>query len=144
MKRIYLAILIIFGTTYNLSAQSLSTSKILDYLEKQDMSIISADLVKLGFTSTEKKETTVFKGYGYSKNDEFGSEKVNIAINDELFSVIYKPATKNIYSAIKEKMLTKDFPYSYSYQATKYYESSAMRIGINDRNSIISFFVKKK
>lgn len=130
MKRIYLiTALVIFSFANNLSAQSISASKITGYLEKQNTSTISADLLKLGFSFMEKKETSVFKGYGYSKNSEYGLENFNIAINDELFSVIYKPATKDMYSALKEKMLTNDFVYSYSYQVTKYYENQICELG---------------
>lgn len=145
MKQIYYALGIIFALcmSADMSAQSISASKIISYLNGQNISDISSDLLKLGFISGEKKKTSIFSGYAYSKNSEYGTEKLNIAINDELFSIIYSPATQSMYSAIKEKMLTKDFKYSYSHQVTKYYENTTMRIGVNDSSKIISFFVKK-
>ncbi|GAB6009539.1 hypothetical protein [Dysgonomonas reticulitermitis] len=146
MKHIYLVIVMFLmsGVFIGANAQSISASKILSYLNGQKQTVISADLSKLGFVQTEKKETTTFVGYAYTKKGRAGVENINIAINDELFSIIYKPSTTAIYSALKEKMLTKDFEYSYSHQSTKYYESTNMRIGINDTGKIISFFVKKK
>lgn len=146
MKYLYtmISLIILLGISTNTNAQSISASKIINYLGSQKQTEISADLLQLGFIQTEKKETTMFKGYAYTKKSSYGIENFNLAVNDELFSIIYKPATSDIYSAIKEKMLTKDFIYSYSYQATKYYESSNMRIGANDTNKIISFFVKLK
>lgn len=146
MKYFYTAIslVILLGISTNTNAQSLSASKIINYLHGQNQTEISADLLMQGFILAEKKETAMFKGYAYTKKSSYGIENFNLAVNDELFSIIYKPATTDIYSAIKEKMLTKDFIYSYSYQTTKYYESSNIRIGVNDTNKIISFFVKLK
>lgn len=146
MKYLYIIISLIvsLGILTNANAQSISASKIFNCLDSQRQTEVSADLLRLGFTLTEKKETTMFKGYAYTKKSSYGIENFNLAVNDELFSVIYKPATSDIYSAIKEKILTEDFRYSYSYQVTKYYENSNMRIGVNDTNKIISFFVKLK
>lgn len=146
MKYIYsiIGIFIMLCISITINAQSISASKILNYLNSQKQTTISADILKLGFTQTEKKETSTFSGYAYTKKDKMGTENLNIAVSDELFSIIYKPATAAIYSALKEKMLTKDFTYPYSHQATKYYESTNMRIGINDTSKIISFFVKRK
>lgn len=146
MKYLYtiISLIISLGISTNTNAQSISASKIINYLDGQKQIEISADLLKLGFIQTEKKETSMFKGYAYTKKSSYGIENFNLAINNELFSIIYKPATSDIYSAIKEKMLTKDFIYSYSYQTSKFYENSNMRIGVNDTKCIISFFVKKK
>lgn len=146
MKYLYtiISLIISLGISTNTNAQSISASKIINYLDSQKQSEISSDLLRLGFVLTEKKETAMFTGRAYTKKSGYGIESLNLAVNDELFSIIYKPATSDIYSAIKEKMLTKDFIYSYSYQVTKYYESSNMRIGINDTSKTISFFVTLK
>jgi hypothetical protein len=66
-----------------------------------------------------------------------GVENLLVGSTDELFSIVYNPATRAIYLALKEKMLTKDFVYSYFYSITKYYENSEMRIGINDISNTI-------
>lgn len=146
MKHMYsvVTLALMFCISVSINAQSISASKILGYLNGQKQSVISADLLKLGFTQPDKKESTTFTGYAYTKKGELGIEYLSIVINDEIFSVLYKPATTALYSALKEKMLTKDFVYTYSYLTAKYYESSDMRIGINDTNNVISFFVKKK
>lgn len=97
----------------------------------------------MGFVFNKKYTEPNFTEYSYNKNGSSGLEKFNIGFNDELFMIVYKPAT-NFYSSMKEIMLTNDFAYSYSFKNNKYYVDGSMRIGINDINEIISFFVKLK
>lgn len=82
-----------------------------------------------------------FNEYKFYATTDYGTELVSISQNDELFSIIYKLADSNFFSPLKEKLLTTEFGYVYSYKNTKYYESANMRIGVNTERKILSFFV---
>lgn len=142
MKTSYYLSLLFFvlAFTNNTNAQSVSASKILNYLENQKQTEISNALIKAGFQSDGKETNYNGTLYSYHKAGTYGLEKFSFGYTEELFSIIYKPAS-NFYSAMKEKMLTSDFVYSYSYKETKYYENGSMRIGVNDVAKTISFFV---
>lgn len=59
--------------------------------------------------------------------------------NSELFMFVYMPEY-SVYEILKNKILTPDFKYSYSYKNSKYYENWKIRVGINDVGGIISVF----
>jgi len=144
MKKVYLLItslLLISGFIVN--AQSISASKIFKYLDSQDIVEISKNLKDLQFISLGKETQYNSTMYSYKKIGSYGVEQVGIGFGEELFSVIYTPE-KSFYFSMKEKMISKNFVYSYSHNNSKYYESDDMRIGINDVTGIISFFVKLK
>lgn len=140
MKHLILT-LYVMCLSNGLNAQSVSVSKIFKYLQSQKQEEVSKDLINLGFQFDKKEANYNATLFNYHKAGTYGLEKFSFGYNDELFSLIYKPAN-NFYSTMKEKVLTSNFIYSYSHGNTKYYESSDMRIGTNDMNKIISFFVK--
>ncbi|MCL2167919.1 MAG: hypothetical protein FWH59_02200 [Lentimicrobiaceae bacterium] len=79
------------------------------YLDNQKQTEISKELLGMGFVYDGKETNNNMTMYAYSKKATSGLEKLTIGYNDELFIVHYKPATNEIYSAMKEKMLTKRF-----------------------------------
>lgn len=133
----------IFLFTISAFGQSVSVSKILNFLKDQNLTTIGADLKKVGFNFKGKSEFDGFTEFAYQKKGNSGLEQININYNDELFSIVYKTSTE-AFSAYKAKLLTNDFQYAYSYKNSKFYESENMRIGINENSSIISLFVKVK
>jgi len=143
MKKILLIVAMCIFTSLMCNAQSISASKIMKYIENQKQTEIAKELLSMGFVYDGKETNNNMTMYSYSKKANNGLEKLTIGYNDELFIVHYKPTTNEIYSSIKEKMLTSDFGYSYSYKTTKYYENGSMRIGVNDTSKSISFFAKK-
>lgn len=131
--------------TKNAIAQSVSASKIYEFLESQNPKQILKDITAKGF---KYKSDLLMSDYGfnakaYQKNASLGTEYFTVGNNDELFIIIYRPILK-AYSGYKEKLLTSDFKYSYLYKNIKYYENSFMRIGINDKTGDLSFFSKNK
>jgi len=135
---------LILSNTLSFS-QSLSTSKIFGFLETQSLRNISKSLQEKGFKYINT--TSVDNGITleqYSKNGSYGNEKISIGKNDELFILIYHPATIDLYKGMKEKALTSDFSLAYNYKQTKYFENGLMRIGINDISGDLSFFSKLK
>ena len=143
MKIIILTISILVLVFTSSNAQSISVGKIHTCLQSQNQKEISKILTGLDFKFDNKATEYNMTLYTYRKIGTRGIEVFSFGYNDELFSVIYNSA-KGVYSAIKEKMLTDNFVYSYSYGVTKYYESNDMRIGLNDANNTISFFVELK
>jgi len=140
-------LLVFIGVLLSISTygQSVSASKIISFLESQSKTEITQKLKDLGFTYKGESELAGnFKEYTFYTTSEYGTELINIGQNDELFSVVYKLANSNFFNSLKEKLLTSKFEYSYSYKNNKYYESSNMRIGINIKNNILSFFVALK
>lgn len=133
MKKIILILFPIF-----FSAQSISASKILDYANSQNISLITKELKQLGFqTKTDNSEG--YPIYQFAKKTSRGIEKIEMGKNTELFMFTYKPAN-DAYNIIKDKILTSDFQVGYNYKNGKYYENGNMRIGINDTSGIISAF----
>ena len=133
MKKIILILFPIF-----FSAQSISASKILDYANSQNISLITKELKQLGFqTKTDNSEG--YPIYQFAKKTSRGIENIEMAKNTELFMFTYKPAN-DVYNIIKDKILTSDFQFAYNYKNTKYYENGRMRIGVDDTNGIISVF----
>lgn len=144
MKQIVTLLSILLFTT-TVSAQSLSASKIVSIIDNQNHSFITEKMKLSGFTydGTDKFAGNMVE-YRYIKSTSYGLEQLTVGGNDELFSVVYKMANSNVFNALREKMLTYHFEYAYSYKNTKYYESSNMRIGVNQGKNILSFFVVKK
>ena len=133
MKKIILILFPIF-----FSAQSISASKILDYANSQNISLITKELKQLGFqTKTDNSEG--YPIYQFAKKTSRGIENIEMAKNTELFMFTYKPAN-DVYNIIKDKILTSDFQFAYNYKNSKYYENGKMRIGANDVSGIISVF----
>lgn len=117
-----------------ISSQSLSASKLYEYANFQNIQAISKELKIKGFVTSSKIRD------GYKINDfKKASEQLWISSNDELFMVIYKPSY-TIYILLKEKLLTDEFAYAYTYNNNKYYETKEIRLGFNDLNGIISIF----
>ena len=145
MKYFCTAIVLLFMMCIpcNINAQSISVGKIHTCLQSQNQKEISKILTGLDFKFENKATEYNMTLYTYRKIGTRGIEVFSFGYNDELFSVIYNSA-KGVYSAMKEKMLTDNFVYSYSYGVTKFYESNDMRIGLNDANNTISFFVELK
>jgi hypothetical protein len=125
------------------NAQSVSIGKIFKYLEKQEQTEISKELVKLGFVYKGKMVDYGLTQYKYEKNGTYGLELFSYGFSDELFALSYK-LTLNFYPTMKEIVLTNDFVYSYSAKNVKFYENNSMRIGVNDTSKIILFFVNLK
>jgi len=142
LKAILVIIAVVIAS--NINAQSISASKIFKYLDNQKQTEISKELLSMGFVFRGKETHYNATWYSYHKTGSYGLEKFTVSYMDELFCIIYEPATNEVYSTFKEIMLTRDFGYSYSYKNTKYYENDRMRIGVNDTSKIISFFVKKE
>ena len=144
MKKVII-ILGIFLITTTVYAQSLSASKIISILENQSLSAVAQRMETSGFTydGTSKFDGNMVE-YRYHKTTSHGTEAVTIGGNDELYSVVYKMANANVLNALREKMLTYQFVYAYSYKNSRYYESTNMRIGVNTGSNILSFFVAKK
>ena len=115
--------------------QSLSITKVVGYASESNMNLISSELQQKGFT-LQKSTVDGYPMHSYKKSS---GEVINITRNDELRMVIYKPSYE-VYKVFKNKVLTKEFQYAYSYKNNDYYESNFMRIGYNDLNGIISFF----
>lgn len=133
MKKIILILFPIF-----FSAQSISASKILDFANSQNISLITKELKQLGFqTKTDNSEG--YPIYQFAKKTSRGIENIEMAKNTELFMFTYKPAN-DVYNIIKDKILTSDFQFAYNYKNTKYYENGRMRIGVDDTKGIISVF----
>lgn len=136
MKKIYFYLLVFLPILF--SAQSISASKILDYANFQNISLITNELKQLGFqTKTDNSEG--YPIYQFVKKTSRGVEKIEMGKNSELFMFTYKPEY-SVYKVLKSKMLTSDFQYRYSYKNTKYYENGKLRIGADDVNGIISIF----
>lgn len=120
------------------TGQSLSASKLLQYGNLQNSSIITKELQQLGFqTKTDSSEG--YPIYQFTKKTSRGLERIEMGNNSELFMFIYKSESA-VYEILKSKILTSDFKYSYSYKNAKYYENEKMRIGADDKNGIISIF----
>ena len=120
------------------TGQSLSASKLLQYGNLQNSSIITKELQQLGFqTKTDSSEG--YPIYHFTKKTSRGLERIEMGNNSELFMFIYKSESA-VYEILKSKILTSDFKYSYSYKNAKYYENKKMRIGTDDKNGIISIF----
>lgn len=136
MKKIYFYLLVFLPILF--SAQSISASKILDYANSQNISLITKELKQLGFqTKTDNSEG--YPIYQFAKKTSRGIEKIEMGKNTELFMFTYKLAN-DVYNIIRDKILTSDFQFAYNYKNSKYYENGKMRIGINDTSGIISVF----
>lgn len=142
MKRTITLIIILF-CSITVFCQSVSTSKILNFLNIQNITTIGTELKKVGFTFKGKSNFDGYTVYAYNKNGRYGLEKFNVGFNDELFTIVYKTSPE-AFQAYKLKLLTNDFVYAYEMRNNKYYENENMRIGINENSSIISLFVKLK
>lgn len=142
MKRT-ITLLIILFCSISVFSQSVSASKILNFLNNQNTTSIGTELKKVGFTFKGKSNFDGYTEYAYNKNGRYGLEKFNVTLNDELFSIVYKTSPE-AFQAYKLKLLTNDFEYAYEMRNNKYYENGSIRIGINENSSIISLFVKLK
>jgi hypothetical protein len=143
MKRVLQIILIVIYFNSSLCGQSVSVSKVVQFLISQDRTIIDLELKKLGFKFIEKKKFDEFIQYTYFKNGMSGKEKINVGTNDELFCIQYF-TTADAFNIYKAKLLTDDFHFAYNYKENQYYENESMRIGLNEKSSIISCFVPLK
>ena len=136
MNKIILYLLVILPSIF--MAQSISASKLLQYGNSQNISIISKELKQLGFQSkTDNSEG--YSIYQFAKKTSRGLEKIEMSKNSELFMFVYE-AEHSVYEILKNKILTADFKYAYSYKNAQYYEDGRMRIGADDKNGIISIF----
>lgn len=143
-KHLFAITLLLLSLSLKVNAQSISVTKVFHYLEIQNKNEIEEDLLKLGFKFNKKRSEVNLTEYSYHKTDSYGLQKVSIFNNDELFSIIYNPVT-SFYLSLKEIMLKNEkFNYAYTNRDIKFYESNDMRIGINDKNETVSFFVKLK
>jgi len=137
-----LGVILISISTYG---QSVSASKIISFIESQNKTEITQKLKILDFTYKGESEIIGnLKEYKFYTTSKYGTELISIGQNDELFFVTYKLANSNFFNSLEEKLLTSKFQYAYSYKNTKYYESSNMRIGVDIKNNILSFFVALK
>lgn len=116
-------------------SQSLSVTKVVGYASESNMNVITQDLQQKGF-SLKKSTAEGYPMYSFKKSN---GEVINVTRNDELRMVVYKPSYE-VYKVFKNKLLTKEFQFAYSYRNNDYYESNFMRIGANDINGIISIF----
>lgn len=135
--------ILFFLLSPNLSAQSLSASKINSFLNQQSSTVIKQELKNQSFKLINSNSEYNVQTSQYSKAGSYGSEEFAFGRNSELFMITYKPSV-TFYRSLKEKMLTSNFVYTYSHGNNKYFESHNMRIGINDKAGIISFFVALK
>lgn len=126
-----------------LNAQSLSYSKLNDYLSNQSYQYIEADLTSKGFKYVKTTDEPNYYQKGYSKTSIDGKENISIVRNDEMFSLVYQPTTE-AFNSLMQIILTPDFEYSYSYKNIKYYENGYRRVGINSEKGILSLFVNLK
>lgn len=136
MKKIYFYILVFLP--FVIAAQSISASKLLSYANSQNINIITKELKQIGFqTKTDNSEG--YPIYQFLKKTSKGTESIEMGKNTELFMFTYKPSV-DVYIIIKNKILTPDFQFAYSYKNANYYENGNMRIGANDISGIISVF----
>jgi len=143
LQRFFIALVLTASSQITLG-QSISASKIFEFLQHQQTSKIVADLTSKQF---KYMTTNTNSSYGitlkeYSKEGSLGKENFTFGKNNELFMIIYHPATSATFEAYKTKFLTADFGYAYSYKDTKYFENGSMRIGINEVRCNLSFFCK--
>ena len=144
MKNTYFLLVTIFSVYLSsLSAQSISSTKIYEYLNIQNSKTISMDIESKGFQFKGTAKAPNGNVNHYAKDSSYGHEKFSLFSNDELFAVVYKPG-REYYESYKERMLTSDFKYSYSSGKDKYYENGKIRIGINSDDGILSFFADLK
>lgn len=137
-------VLFLFVLSYSfIYSQSISVSRIYSFLKTQDQKAIVNELVSKGFSFSEKTTDYGITTKIYSKTGSYGKEGFTIGFNNELFLIVYHPVP-SYYSSLKEKVLTSDFVYAYKNGNAKYYENGSMRIGINDIQGNVSFFVKLK
>lgn len=143
MKQLFffVGIVLISSSTYG---QSLSASKILTFLESQNTTEIITELNSSGFKSIGQESDYNIGIQSFIKSDRLGKEHIELGNNNELFMIIYKPVSKEYFTALKSKLLTSEFIYAYELKNNKYYESKNMRIGVNTKSNILSFFVALK
>lgn len=144
MRRLYifLAIVLISFSTYG---QSISASKILSYLDSQSLTKIKSELASSGFKSMgQESDYNNIQIQSFMKSDRLGKEHIELGKNSELFMFVYKPVSKEYFTALKSKLLTSEFVFAYKLKNNKYYESENMRIGVNTKSNILSFFVALK
>ncbi|WP_146228835.1 hypothetical protein [Mesonia sp. K7] len=111
----------------------------------QDCEEISQELEFLGFEyDGENKISEAFIAQTYFINTTYGLETFNFAKNDELFAIVYNIANNDFLEIIKSKLVTNEFSFAYSFKDVKFYENNKMRIGINEKSNILSFFVALK
>jgi DNA polymerase III delta subunit len=123
------------------NSQSISVGRVYSFLKTQDQKAIVKELVSNGFSFSEKTTDYGISTKIYSKTGSYGKEGFTIGFNNDLFLILYHPAP-SYYSSLKEKVLTSDFVYAYKNGNAKYYENGSMRIGINDTQGNVSFYVK--
>ena len=136
MKKIYFYLLVFMPMFY--FAQSISASRLLYYANNQNIGTITKELKQLGF-QTRMDNSEGYAIYQFAKKTSRGVEKIEMGKNSEIFMFTYKPEF-SVYEILKNKLLTSDYHYTYSYKNTKYYENGRMRIGVDDTNGIISVF----
>lgn len=141
MKKI--ALIFIFSMFSTAYGQSVSVTKILSLVESRSVDIVSKELFELGFKLEESTVEDGFKIKQFSKHIKSNKESMMISINSELFMTSYKTTQKEAYDILKQKLLTSNFKYAYSYKNNLYYESNSMRIGLNNSANIITLIVSK-
>ncbi|AZA52759.1 hypothetical protein [Chryseobacterium sp. G0201] len=139
-KYLHLYLLLFLPLLY--TSQSISASKLLDYINIQNSETITKELKQLGF-QTRVDNSEGYPIYRFAKETSRGIEKIEVGKNTELFMITYRPEY-TAYEILRNKILTSDFQYAYSYKSTKYYENSTMRIGADNTNGIISVFKQLK
>lgn len=139
-----LILLMLIALSSQVYGQSISASQIITILNSQNNSKVEDNLKSMGFKFMSKEEDNGIQISSYMKSGRYGSEHLELGRNKELYMFVYKPASSDFYEALKEKFLTSEFQYSYTFKNAKYYETTEMRLGINNSSSIISFFVPLK
>lgn len=138
---VFLAIVLFSFSSYG---QSVSASKILTFLTSQNVSNIKSELTSSGFKSLGQKRDYNIEIQSFMKSDRLGKEHIEIGKNSELFMLVYRPVSKEYFTALKSKLLTSDFVYAYELKNNRFYESENMRIGVNTQSGLLSFFVALK
>ncbi|MGY5351545.1 hypothetical protein ACXGQW_03110 [Wenyingzhuangia sp. IMCC45533] len=121
--------------------QSLSVTKLTQFLESQDFKIIESKLIAMSFVVDSKNKEYNTITTTYFKKGSLGSEMLIVGKSDEIFSLVYKPSKKQFYSVLKQKFLTNDFKHAFSAKGHVFYESDYMRIGIKDSSNILNLIV---
>lgn len=142
MKKILILLITISAITSNITAQSISPSKIFEYLASHNLSFIKNDLEKRGFNyKIDKRELATM--HLFTK----GLETVGVTLSEEqknVFILNYIVNSKEYFNKLVENFKTDDMEYVNSYKNNDYYKNKMMMLGINELNNVITFTIKIK
>lgn len=143
MKKIILSVLVLLIVLHT-KAQIITERNIYTYLLAQNEQAFVNDVKKKGFDyyGIQKLYPGMNATFYYKLKGEDG-EMIGWAKNDEMYCVMLKPLS-NYYNTYKEIFLTNKFKYSYTSNDDKYYEWQGLRIGVNDKLKIMSFYIALK